>query len=377
MKNAIFLKYNIQQDTIKNSQRDTVPKPDFRLNHDTLKKTQRDSFQKNTYTPAKQHISPADTIPLSATEPDSISYIFFQLAQKKSEKPVFAEILEHNPPAPPSRKETPAAEAQESSTENNRQQQENQALPQPIEQTPADTLSQTRQPLANDSFLALEKDNPLYGKDWIAAVLLFVLFVVAWLRFVNPKYLSTLPQAILRFGESRKYRKESNILSLRTALMLRIVFSLYVGLFLFLAFKFYEIETLALNDFWRYLIFSGFIFFIYEIKRFFFNTIGFISSARNISGEYMFNVFLLNQGLGLVLIPVVVALPFVSEQFTHLLIITGFVLIGFFYLFRIFRGIQIIVDKHISILYLILYLCTLEILPLLMLIKLLSNNLIA
>ncbi|HAH22872.1 MAG TPA: hypothetical protein DCL77_03780 [Prolixibacteraceae bacterium] len=45
---------------------------------------------------------------------------------------------------------------------------------------------------------------------------------------------------------------------------------------------------------------------------------------------------------------------------------TGLVVISIFYLVSLARGIKIFLRKHFSISYLILYLCTLEFLPLLL-----------
>jgi len=52
------------------------------------------------------------------------------------------------------------------------------------------------------------------------------------------------------------------------------------------------------------------------------------------------------------------------DSLAGILLVTGLVLIGAGIIFKMIRGYQIIIRKDVLLFYLILYLCTLEILPL-------------
>jgi hypothetical protein len=97
-------------------------------------------------------------------------------------------------------------------------------------------------------------------------------------------------------------------------------------------------------------------------------------SKKDLTDEYIFNVDLANQLLGLLLIPIVIGLayiPFGKEVFISI----GLIIIVFLYLFRLGRGIRIGLAKlKLSYFYLFLYLCTLEILPLAVLVRVFIEN---
>jgi hypothetical protein len=88
----------------------------------------------------------------------------------------------------------------------------------------------------------------------------------------------------------------------------------------------------------------------------------------------MFNVYLTNKIAGLLLIPIVIGLAYFPYG-KSILVNLGIVLITFMYLFRVKRGIQIGISKaKLSYFYLFIYLCTLEILPLAVLVRVFIDN---
>jgi hypothetical protein len=124
----------------------------------------------------------------------------------------------------------------------------------------------------------------------------------------------------------------------------------------------------------QYLFFVGIISSMYIIKFFTNYILAFISSNNELAKEYLFNVFVFSQTIGVILFPLVVCLQFTkypSEWFLYpaLIITAGF------YALRMFRSFIISVgEQNVGILYIFLYLCALEILPLLVLIKFLLVN---
>ena len=76
-----------------------------------------------------------------------------------------------------------------------------------------------------------------------------------------------------------------------------------------------------------------------------------------------------NTVLGLLLAPFVIALFYVQSESKQTLIYIIFVIFFIYLIFRFIRLIKILFDFRVSILYMILYLCALEILPFLVLCK--------
>jgi hypothetical protein len=90
--------------------------------------------------------------------------------------------------------------------------------------------------------------------------------------------------------------------------------------------------------------------------------------------EYIFNIFLSANAIGLFLFPVIICLEYANISARYLMNIGLFMLL-LFYTIRVLKGIAIAyVSGRFSVFHLFLYLCALEILPLIVLIKLLVSR---
>jgi hypothetical protein len=104
------------------------------------------------------------------------------------------------------------------------------------------------------------------------------------------------------------------------------------------------------------------------------HTLSFIIGEFDLGKEYFFNIFIFNQMAGVVLFPIVLCILF-SKLTPELFLYPGIVICAAFFLLRLFRGFVIsTLEQNVGVLYIFLYLCGLEILPLLVLIKFLLNN---
>jgi len=87
-------------------------------------------------------------------------------------------------------------------------------------------------------------------------------------------------------------------------------------------------------------------------------------------------VFLYNKLSGLLLLPMVILIRFMPEDFSKVFFIAGLAVLGISFIARMTRGILIgLSKKGVSIVHLVLYFCTLEILPIVLGIKFLSQQL--
>ena len=96
---------------------------------------------------------------------------------------------------------------------------------------------------------------------------------------------------------------------------------------------------------------------------------GYVFDAGKKTREYLFNANMLSKAFGALSIPVFTVVPFV-DLFTSTLLLKGaLVLFLVMYIIQLLRGARIILRKPLSILYMFLYFCALEILPIAILIK--------
>ena len=107
------------------------------------------------------------------------------------------------------------------------------------------------------------------------------------------------------------------------------------------------------------------LFFIWQVIGFF--SIAFITGFKAVRQENVMNLVLLPQFMGLVLLPLILVwhlnLPY-GQIFSSLFLI----LLLLLFLYIVFRGIIFSIRQSVPLYYIILYLCTLEILPLIVVI---------
>ncbi|MCI5058919.1 MAG: DUF4271 domain-containing protein [Flavobacteriales bacterium] len=99
-------------------------------------------------------------------------------------------------------------------------------------------------------------------------------------------------------------------------------------------------------------------------------TVGFIFEIKHITIEHVYSIILNTLFTGLLLFPIIISISFTQVFNPKTLVIIGFSIIGALFLYRIARlTIKAFSQKNYSRFYIILYICTLEILPVLVLFK--------
>jgi hypothetical protein len=220
-----------------------------------------------------------------------------------------------------------------------------------------------------------EEGNALSSSrsDWMVGVLLVSLILIAIIRFSFSKYLHRVIDAIVNAQTSNSLFVEKNMRNLRGAIFMNSLFFVNGALFL----TQYSSELMSLkhanNSFGFFLYSLLVLLLIYLGKLIVIRTFGYIFNGTKESKEYMHTVFLYNKNLGMFLLPITLSVPFIAYHAVPYLLNAGLIMTLIFFLFRIARGLKILFRKHVSIFYMILYLCALEILPLLMIYKLLKS----
>jgi hypothetical protein len=107
------------------------------------------------------------------------------------------------------------------------------------------------------------------------------------------------------------------------------------------------------------------------IKTAAYKLIGLIFSTQKETSEFLFNVNAINKAFGMAILPFIAVLPFLQGAPGLVVIQMGIALFFAMYLLQLYQGAKIILQHPLSIFYMILYLCALEILPLAILYKVL------
>jgi hypothetical protein len=204
--------------------------------------------------------------------------------------------------------------------------------------------------------------------DWFTFVLFFSLVLFVSAKRTSEKYIPLLFRSITNYSLSSKLFREQNISFMQGSAIMEIFYILVLGLFCFQLLKYFDLNT-PFSGFVSFMIILGILVIFFLVKLLLYRSLGFISETLSDTNEYLFNMKNHNKVLGIFLLPVVCFTAWYPAHNPRIFLITGLVLVSVFYLFYLGRGMKILIKKHYSIFYLFLYLCTLEILPLLLLIK--------
>ena len=208
----------------------------------------------------------------------------------------------------------------------------------------------------------LTRTNP----DWLVGVLVLAFFLFATVRLIFNKYLSQLGQATINYSTFTRVFRERYFNLFHASFRLDVIFNLIMALFGYQFLSNYKINFGLTNSFYVYLICLGIVVAYFIIKKILYAIMGIMTESKREVNEYLFSITVFNRILGLFLLPVTAIIAFVPFYQPELLLYTGLGIILLFYLLSLRRGAKIFLRKHFSISYLILYLCTLEFLPLLL-----------
>lgn len=214
------------------------------------------------------------------------------------------------------------------------------------------------------------------SEGWVFLALMAIFGLLLWLRNINPRKMFTYLSSLYNRRALGEILNEEEILTSPFSLLLFVVFCLTTSLFTIKAFELLGFEVLRGQH--RALVFGALailLLTVYAFKIIGIRLVGFIFKLQPIATQHAFNVYLLNNILGLLLIPLL-AVAYYSTQPYNL--IAAYIGLGLFVLFFILRfGKALVIEgvlAPLNLVYLFLYLCTLEILPLLVAIKLVTSN---
>lgn len=208
----------------------------------------------------------------------------------------------------------------------------------------------------------------------VAAVLLFAFILFVWLYTNNSKRLNQIVKAFYVNRFSNQLGRDEITFGNRVSIFLSTLFILSFSLFIYQVANYYGIQA---NN-------NGAVFFIqllliisaiYGIKILLVRFFGFIFQSQKESGEYSMMIFLFCNVLGLFFLPIVVCMTFVKDVSPLIFIYSGYCVFALLLFIRLLRGFLIGLNSiRVSKFYLFLYLCTLEILPFVIMVKLFMLN---
>ncbi|MBL0341406.1 MAG: DUF4271 domain-containing protein [Bacteroidetes bacterium] len=208
--------------------------------------------------------------------------------------------------------------------------------------------------------------------DWFTIAIVIVVIAFTWIKAFYFKIFKQLIAAFFSNSITNQMVRDENILVQRASILMSFIFYLTSSLFIYQISVFFEWDYPFLSDgIVRFLVISLIIAFTYSFKMVLMKGLGEVFNLDKPVSTYIFNIFLINNMLGLFLIPIIVTIAFVVTYSTPFVIYTGVAIVIISFIYRLVRAFTIwLTLQGVSFFYLILYFCTLEIAPMLIIIKL-------
>jgi hypothetical protein len=208
--------------------------------------------------------------------------------------------------------------------------------------------------------------------DWFTLALVIVVIAFAWIRAFYFKIFRQIVSAFFSNSISNQIVRDENILVQRASVLMSFIFYLTSALFLYQVSIYFNWQYRFIGEgFLRFLVACLIIAFAYSIKMVMLKGLGEVFKLDKPVATYIFNIFLINNILGVLLIPVVISIAYVVTLSSGIMIYTGIVIVIIAFIYRLVRAFSIWMTlQGVSLFYLILYFCTLEIAPLVIIIKL-------
>jgi hypothetical protein len=218
---------------------------------------------------------------------------------------------------------------------------------------------------ARPGFIA-PAERKSYTYDWLLGIFLLLVLLFVWIRIFYNKFFSSLGSALSSFQLSSKLFEEKNVLHQRVSIVLDFIYITVFSIFLFEYIEYTGEARAGMTGMRLFLLLLNIVL-LYTISRVIvLRLTGSLFMSRRLFAEYIHNTFVVNKGMGIVLFPVIIMAQYLPFKIVPVIFILGIIVFVAAFLLKTLRAYQIIMRRDILLFYLILYLCTLEILPLLL-----------
>ena len=212
------------------------------------------------------------------------------------------------------------------------------------------------------------------GKERLFYLIAGLLLLLALIRVAFPRYLNNLFIYFFRTSLRQKQTRDQLLQEQISSLLMNLMFFMITATFITLSvanFKWF------VGDFWRLWLGSvTFLMLLYLGKFLFLRFAGWVFNSREAASSYLFIVFMMNKMLGILLIPVLLLVAFSVQELVQAAFTVGWLLIILVFVYRYLASFALFRNKiALNAFHFFIYLIAVEIIPLLLIYKLVMKNL--
>jgi hypothetical protein len=218
----------------------------------------------------------------------------------------------------------------------------------------------------------IPKERETANYDWLTGLFIVCMVVLVWVRYEAERRVSALFKGVFAKHNMNQMLRDGDIIHERFTTGLMFIYFVSLSALLMLLISKYLHSYLWTDN--SFILFSGLItslLILWIVKILIIRTIGKIFRTKSETDEYIITNIIYNIAIGLVIFPFIFAGYFAGYE-TSTYIAIGIFIIGFVLKFirSIFVGLSV---QTFPVVYLFLYLCTLEILPFLVIYKIIAG----
>ncbi len=219
-------------------------------------------------------------------------------------------------------------------------------------------------PIFNDSYTAV----------WPSLLMLFCFSIFIYLRVATPYKLAMTFRSSYNLQAIRQLeREEFNPLN-PTSYALSILFVLMFAFFIYKLNYQFNIILQGKTPFLQYLFFIVATTVFHGLKYLLKMLVITVTNSYQLGTEIFYSNLVINQALGLILLPALVIVEFSGLSSPYFIISIG-VILFFGFIIKVYRGLIFsLFENHVGLLQVFIYLCALEILPFLVFTKFIITN---
>jgi hypothetical protein len=217
----------------------------------------------------------------------------------------------------------------------------------------------------------LVEERPATGKDALFYIMAGLLFFFALIKLLFNKYVTNLLGLIFRGSLRQKQIREQLLQTPLPSLFLNIFFVIVAGLYIYFLLQYYKIAPGT--PFWLLLLYCIItVGLVYLVKFMILKLTGWIFNMRDAADTYIFIVFLVNKLLAIFLLPLLIVMAFSLSAWFNILLTLSYIMIVLFFAYRyIVSFTPVRREVKVSQFHFFMYLCAFEIIPLLLIYKVL------
>jgi len=216
-------------------------------------------------------------------------------------------------------------------------------------------------------------DGKAHRELWVIAAIGLLLLFLGIVRAAFPNEVLSIVQAFYNDRMLLQINKEDTLYSSWPFVFLYVLFGFAVGLFIYLSNLYYFGDT-GNKGLDTFLGISFFVMLLFILKIIATRFLGFVFDLQRVVREYVSILYLSYFNAALVFLPIVLVLSFIPQDQMTWVIPTALVIVLCLFIFRFAKTANnLLINYRFPKFYLFMYLCCLEIAPVLILVKVLGN----